>query len=113
MSIIERARSGPLVDLPSELVKSLVYLAELENRCMKTWEDSNGEIVDSRIAQWIKLKLDVIKSLHSMDPNTRREEVRIEKEAELALACAKQMLTLNPRERAELARTAKNVVDMG
>lgn len=104
MSIIERAKAGTLIDLPNELVKSLVYLAELENRCMKTWEDSNGEIVDSRIAQWIKLKLDVIKSLHDMDPNTKREELEMEKRAELALAMAKKQLELKLTERAQLAR---------
>lgn len=105
MSIIERARNTEIVNMPLELMKSLTYLAELENRVMKTWEDSNGEILDSRLAQWIKLKLDVIKSLHEMDPNTKREQLEMEKRAELALAMAKKQMGMNLAERARLAKS--------
>lgn len=107
MSIIERARNTEIVNMPLELMKSLTYLAELENRVMKTWEDSNGEILDSRLAQWIKLKLDVIKSLHEMDPNTKREQLEMEKRAELALAMAKKQMGMNLAERARLAKSRK------
>lgn len=108
MSIIERARNTEIVNMPLELIKSLTYLSELENRVMKTWEDSNGEILDSRLAQWIKLKLDVIKSLHEMDPNTKREELEMEKRAELALAMAKKQISMDLSERVKLAKSRQS-----
>lgn len=108
MSIIERAKNTKLVNMPLELMKSLTYLAELENRVMQNWEDSKGEILDTRIAQWIKLKLDVIKSLHDMDPNTKREEIEMEKRAELALALAKKQMEMGLAERAELAKSRQS-----
>ena len=94
MSIIERAKSIQTLDnIPQELMKTLFFNNAIEERMMKTWEDSKGEILDSRIFAVQKLKLEIIKALRDMDPNVQMEKLALEKQAELALAMAKKRIS--------------------
>lgn len=101
MSIIEK--EGELTNPVKHLDRILEYNCEIQNRMMQNYNDSDGEILDSRLWKAQKMILEAIKLKNDMDPTTKEKELQREMQAEAALHVAKRMIDQDPELRARVA----------
>jgi hypothetical protein len=84
--------SAPRIDPVGQLDKIIAYNSSIMENMLKNFNDSNGEVFDSRIIPLQKMILESIKVKADIDPAMKAKSLALEGQASLAIEMYKKQM---------------------